>query len=71
MKCQDQRTSASSSYNAGQYIYHHTNILALNHLSKLSDSAARPGVWDLFAHFLSPRLPSEFEDNYDEDDDKG
>ena len=30
MKCQDQRTSASSSYNAGQYIYHHTNILALN-----------------------------------------
>ena len=30
MKCQDQRNSASSSYNAGQYIYHHTNILALN-----------------------------------------
>ena len=45
------------------------NYKATSEIANLSDSTARPEVWDLIAHFLSPRLLSEFEDNYDEDDD--
>ena len=47
------------------------NYKASSEIPNLSESTARPGFWDLIAHFFSPRLPSEFEDNYDEDDGKG